>query len=72
MDISNSTVRRTAEPALPFALTLDAAVAYSGMSKTRIEGLLRNGDVSAVRTGRRTLVLGDSLRSFLIGLPSAR
>ena len=56
----------------PYALTMDGAVRYSGMSRTRIEGLLSDGKVEAKRAGRRTLVLAASLRAYLESLPAAR
>jgi hypothetical protein len=56
----------------PYALTMEGAVQYSGMSRTRIEGLLSEGKVEAKRVGRRTLVLAASLRAHLDSLPAAR
>ena len=56
----------------PYALTIEGAVRYTGMSRTRIEGLLSDGKVEAKRAGRRTLVLAASLRAYLDSLPAAR
>lgn len=56
----------------PYAQQVDHACAWSGFSRTRLEGLLRDGSVRAVRAGRRTLVLTESLREYINNLPSAR
>ncbi len=56
----------------PYSLTVDGAVRYTGMTRTRIEGLLRTEEIKAVRTGRRTLILAESLRAYIGSLPSAR
>lgn len=56
----------------PYSLTVEAATAYSGMSRTRIEALLAAGAVEAKRAGRRTLILASSLRTYIDSLPSAR
>ncbi len=71
MDALSATSKATAERP-PYALTFADAVAYSGMSRTRLEGLLKAGELRAVKAGRRTLVLGDSLRKLIDRLPAAR
>lgn len=67
----------TAKPAsrrhpTPYAQQVEAACAWSGFSRTRIETLLRDGSVRAVRAGRRTLILTESLQDYIDRLPSAR
>jgi hypothetical protein len=71
MSKSTNTSKARAERA-PYALNFRDAVAYSGMSRTRLECFLKSGELSAVKTGRRTLVLGESLRQLIDRLPSAR
>ena len=56
----------------PYAQQVEHACAWSGFSRTRLEGLLRDGSVRAVRAGRRTLIITASLREYIDSLPSAR
>ncbi len=56
----------------PFSLTMEAATAYSGFSRTRLEQALKEGHVSAVKAGRRPLVIASPLRSYVASLPPAR
>lgn len=56
----------------PYTLTMEGAVAWSGMSRTRIEALLSAKLIRGVRAGRRTLVIVASLRDYLDALPPAR
>lgn len=63
---------KTARHLAPYAQQVDHACQWSGLSRTRLEGLLRDGSVRAVRVGRRTLILTESLRGYIDSLPSAR
>lgn len=56
----------------PYAQQVEQACLWAGISRTRLEGLLRTGEVRAVRAGRRTLILTESLRCYIDSLPSAR
>ena len=56
----------------PFSLTMEAAAAYTGFSRTRLEQALNDGHVSAVKAGRRTLVITSTLRAYVASLPAAR
>ena len=56
----------------PYALQVLAACRWSGFSRTRLEALLREGQVEAVRAGRRTLILTQSLKAYIDHLPRAR
>lgn len=56
----------------PYAQQVRDACEWSGFSRTRLEGLMREGHVRGVRAGRRTLVLTESLRSYIDSLPNAR
>ena len=55
----------------PYSLTMEAATRYTGFSRTRLEQALREGHVSAVRAGRRTLVIASTLREYVASLPPA-
>jgi excisionase family DNA binding protein len=62
----------TAAGAEPYSLTMEAAARYTGFSRTRLEQALREGHVSAVKAGRRTLVIASTLREYVASLPPAR
>lgn len=53
----------------PLAFTIPAAIRASGVARTRLYELIADGQVLAVKSGRRTLVRADSLRSYLASLP---
>jgi hypothetical protein len=56
------------EPApQPFALSIAAAVRATGnaISRTRLFDLIRTGEVDARKVGRRTVVMAESLRSYV-------
>jgi excisionase family DNA binding protein len=53
-------------------LTITETAAATGMSRSRIFELLREGELEAKRAGRRTLVTADSLRRCVDRLPPAR
>ena len=53
------------------ALTIEDAVKTSGLARSRIYELLGKGELEARKAGRRTLIMGDSLRTYLENLPSA-
>ena len=55
----------------PLAVPVPTAVIVSGLSRSELYRRFRTGDVSAVKAGKRTLVLMASLRAFLAGLPRA-
>jgi hypothetical protein len=55
----------------PIALPLARATLVSGLSRSELYRRLAAGDIRAVKAGKRTLILADSLRAFLAGLPTA-
>ena len=61
-----------AEGSEPLAYTIPAAVRASGVARTRLYELIAERKIQAVKSGRRTLVLADSLRRYLGSLPPAR
>ena len=55
----------------PLAVPIQTAVILSGLSRSELYRRLGAGDVCAVKAGKRTLVLMDSLRAHLSALPRA-
>lgn len=70
--VSRHTTERLAEPALePIAAAIPRACHISGLSRSEIYRRLAAGDIRAVKSGSRTLILMDSLRAHLASLPPA-
>jgi hypothetical protein len=62
-----------AAPALePIAVPIPKACLLSGLSRSGLYRELAAGKVRAVKSGSRTLVLVDSLREHVAGLPEAK
>jgi hypothetical protein len=55
----------------PLAVPIQTAVILSGLSRSELYRRLGAGDVRAVKAGKRTLILVDSLRALLASLPPA-
>ena len=55
----------------PIAAAIPIACRVSGLSRSEIYRRLAAGDIQAVKSGARTLILMDSLRAHLAGLPTA-
>ena len=55
----------------PIAVPIPEAVTFSGMSRSAVYRELANGNLRAVKSGSRTLVLVESIRSHLASLPTA-
>jgi len=56
----------------PLALSIRAAVAVSGLSRSAIYREAGVGNIKLLKLGRTTLVEMKSVRAFLAGLPAAR
>ena len=54
----------------PFAHTIPETVKLIAHSRTRIYQLLDEEKIRAVRVGKRTLILHDSLKAYMAGLPA--
>lgn len=54
---------------LTISMTIPRAVEVSGIGRTRIYELIREGKLEAKKEGRRTLILADSLRRHVESLP---
>jgi excisionase family DNA binding protein len=66
------TPKRKARPPLePIAVTVADACRISGLSRSEIYLRLADGSIKAVKSGRRTLVLVDSVREHLASLSAA-
>jgi excisionase family DNA binding protein len=52
------------------AYTIAEACAAARIGRTKLYALFKSGDLKAVKCGRRTLILVDSLQSFISSLPS--
>lgn len=50
-------------------LTISEVVRITGIGRTKLYELLQTGQISAVKLGSRTLVKGESLRTFIAELP---
>ena len=48
---------------------IDRACLISGCGRTKLYGLIANGQLDARKLGRRTLITDESLRRFLASLP---
>lgn len=57
------------EKLVPLALTINDAVRFSGLSRSSIYEALARDDIKGVRAGRRTLVLTQSLCSYVESRP---
>lgn len=49
--------------------TVAGAMTETGLGKTRLYELIAAGKIDARKEGRRTLITGESLRSYLASLP---
>jgi len=54
------------------AFSVDEAAMRAGIGRDKIYGYIKNGQLSAIKAGRRTLVTADALRQFLNNLPRLR
>ena len=54
---------------MPFAATVADAVKLSGITRTELYRLLGEGAIKAKKSGRRTLIMMDSVREYVRGLP---
>ena len=55
----------------PLAAPIPDACRISGLSRSEIYRRLSAGDIHAIKSGSRTLILMDSLRAHLASLPAA-
>lgn len=58
---------RRGTSAEPISVRIPEAVRMTGLSRSRIYELMRAGEIRYSKVGRSTLILVDSLRSFVEG-----
>jgi hypothetical protein len=61
-----------ASPTSPLLVTIDHAIRQTGWSRQRVYRLLIVGHLRAVKDGTRTLIVWDSVLSYIATLPLAR
>jgi excisionase family DNA binding protein len=54
------------------SLTIPAAVTATGLSRTKIYEALKSGDLTAFKSGRRTLIRRAELEAYVARLPAYR
>ena len=57
---------------IPFSATVADAVRLSGIGRTELYRLLGEGSIKAKKSGRRTLILMDSVRDYVQRLPDLK
>ena len=55
----------------PISVRIPEAVRLTGLSRSRIYELMKSGDIEFVKVGGSTLILMESLRSFIHSRRSA-
>ena len=55
----------------PLAYTLQDAERIAGLGRTKLYELISDEVLDARKAGSRTLIIGESLRSYLTSLPKA-
>ena len=58
-------------PSEPIAYTIPDAGRVAGIGTTKLYELIGMGALDARKAGRRTVIMADSLRAYLSGLPPA-
>ena len=56
----------------PIAVTIQEAIRICGLSRSEIYRRLAAGDIEAIKSGTRTLILLDSIKRYLASLPTAQ
>lgn len=56
------------QPILPVALNMTGAVAYSGLSRSRLYELMRDGALASFHVGSRRMIRRDALDAFFAKL----
>lgn len=55
---------------MQLALSIEQALAATGLGRTKLYEALKSGDLRAKKLGTRTLILQSDLETFLAGLQS--
>jgi excisionase family DNA binding protein len=56
----------------PILVTIPQAAAMIGRGKTFIYGAISDGRIKAVKSGKRTLIVVESLRAYAASLPAVK
>lgn len=56
---------------LPAAFTVSGAVSYSGLSRSRLYELMRDGEIASFHVGGRRMILRQTLDQFFARLSGA-
>ncbi|MFN3815163.1 helix-turn-helix domain-containing protein [Brevundimonas sp.] len=59
------------EPIHPLAFTIHDAVAYSGLSRSRLYTLIQTGELPSLQVGGRRMIRRDALDAFFAKLAEA-
>ena len=51
------------------SMTVEEAASYCGIGKTKLYSLVRDGQLSGRKLGRKTLILTESIDSYVRSLP---
>jgi excisionase family DNA binding protein len=60
-----------ATPILPAAFTIAGAVAYTGISRSKLYELMKQGDIASFQVGGRRMILRGALDEFFAKLLAA-
>ena len=60
------------QPISPVALNIAGAVAYSGLSRSRLYELIRHGDLASFQVGSRRMIRRDVLDAFFARLTDGK
>lgn len=55
----------------PLTVTIPEAVRLTGISRSRLYVAMKNGDIAALKAGRRTLIPFADLEAYMNSLPVA-
>ena len=55
----------TNQPVQPYALTIDNAARFSGLSRSRIYELIGAGVLKSFKVGNRRMIKAEDLKAFL-------
>ena len=59
------------QPMDPISVKIPEAVRLSGVSRSRLYELMKSGDIEFAKVGSSTLILVDSLKTFIISRRAA-
>lgn len=69
MNSLRATSRRVTREMSKISMTISDAVAYSGIGRTKLYDLIKEGHLTPRKLGARTLILTEELDAYIRGLP---